>query len=249
MERYEAEMFRTTPGIDMNLLEAKYTLIQMNEQTLAVRTIIYNDDRSKKTLLMTHGYCMSMAYYCRIVPELAKHYRIVMFDNLSWGLNSRTQDVGDALETPEKAEKWVVTWWEKLIFALGDTLPEKFYLSGHSAGGFQCMLYASYHPERIEGLFLQSPACAEDQSDPNWVYDPYEVRLVDNEDVYPSRSEVDKGLENYENNVHIQDGMHGMPYWMMKMGCRKNIKEMMPSSKGYPAELQEAAAMYYATMT
>ena len=95
----------------MNKLERRYTFIEMEGQTLAVRTIIYNNDRSKKTLLMTHGYCMASVYFSRILPALAEHYRIVMFDNLGWGLNSRTDAVGDALESPEKAEKYTVEWW------------------------------------------------------------------------------------------------------------------------------------------
>jgi len=82
-------------------------------------------------------------------------------------------------------------------------LPAKFYLSAHSAGGFQSMLYASTHPERIDGLFLQSPACAEDETREGWVYNPYEIRLTDAEDVFPSRAEVDKTIANYANDVHL----------------------------------------------
>jgi pimeloyl-ACP methyl ester carboxylesterase len=203
LEAAELACYAATPGIDLTRLERKYTFIEMNGQTLAVRTIIYNDDRTKKTLLMTHGYCMASVYYSRILPALAEHYRIVMFDNLGWGLNSRTDEVGDALESPEKAEAYTVEWWRKFIEALGDELPPKFYLSGHSAGGAMCMMYASAHPERIEGMFLQSPASIEDETSPDWVYDPYTIRLSDTEDVCPSRSEVDKMIANFANNVHI----------------------------------------------
>lgn len=66
--------------------------------------------------------------------------------------------MGDALSSADKAEKWTVTWWENLVEALGDDLPAKFCMTGHSAGGFQCMLYACYHPEKLEALFLTSPA-------------------------------------------------------------------------------------------
>lgn len=110
------------------------------------------------------------------------------------------------------------------------------------------MLYASYHPERIEGMFLQSPACAEDETREGWVYDPYSVRLVDTEDVYPSRSDVDKGIENYANNVHIQAGMHSMPLWLMRMGCRSNFRKMLKEELFSDAYVN-AAAEYYALMT
>lgn len=129
-------MFASTPGIVLSKLTCKYNHIEMNGQNLAVRCYIYNDDRSKKTLLMTHGYAMASVFYARILPELAKYYRIVMFDNLGFGLNTRTDNVGDALESAEKAEAWIVEWWEKVIESFGEELPPKFYLSGHSAGGF-----------------------------------------------------------------------------------------------------------------
>ena len=90
------------------------------------------------------------------------------------------------------------------------------------------MLYASHHPERLEGLFLQSPACAEDETRPGWVYDPYDIRLGDTEDVLPPRSHVDKGIQDYANNVHVQDGLHSMPFWMLKIGCKKNFVSMLP---------------------
>ena len=135
MEVAELEVFRTTEGIDMSLLTIKDTHIQMNNQDIAVRTYIYNDDKTKKTLVLTHGYSLSCVYYSRILPALAKHYRIVMFDNLAHGLNTRMTDVGDALDSPEKADAWMVEWWKKVIDALD--LPAKFYLSAHSAGGYQ----------------------------------------------------------------------------------------------------------------
>ena len=141
---------------------------------------------------MTIGYSGGSVYFAKILPGLAKHYRIVLFDNMGWGLNTRTEEVGDALESPEKAEKYMLEWWEKLIEALGDTLPPKFYLSGHSAGGAYSILYACHHPERLAGLFLQSPACIEDATAPDFVYDPYTFRMKDDSAALPSRREVDK---------------------------------------------------------
>ena len=40
-------------------------------------------------------------------------------------------------------------------------LPDKFYLAGHSYGGYFSCLWASQNPERVESLFLMSPACME----------------------------------------------------------------------------------------
>ena len=127
-------------------------------------------------------------------------------------------------------------------------LPQRFYLSAHSAGGYQAMLYASYHPERIEAMFLQSPACTEDTTRADWVYDPYTIRLVDNEDVYPSRSQVDQTIENYANDVHLQSSIHSMPYFVVKIACGKEMRKMIPAHS-FSEEFIDAAGRYYALMT
>ena len=71
-------------------------------------------------------------------------------------------------------------------------MPEKFYVSGHSAGGYQLMLYACYHPERIEAMFLQSPACFIDTTVPGFVDDIYDNRISDESAELPPRWLVTK---------------------------------------------------------
>ena len=87
MEENELAIFESVEGLDMGLLTRKYVTIEMNGQPLQVRVQIYNDDPSKKTLVMTHGYMMASVFFARLLPSLGKHYRIVMFDNLGFGLN------------------------------------------------------------------------------------------------------------------------------------------------------------------
>ena len=178
MEFLEREIFLKS-GLEEKNFTFKYTVIQMDGSPFAVRTIIYDDGQpGKRTLVMTHGYAVACVYFFKILKPLAEHFRIVMFDNNSWGLNTRVQNVGDALESPQKAEAWLVAWLERTFDKLteqGD-IPEKFCLSGHSAGGHFCMVYAGLHPERIEKLFLQSPP-AENFYNPEWTYNPYSLRI------------------------------------------------------------------------
>ena len=103
-------------------------------------------DQTKKTLLMTHGYMLAgvMAYF-KTFKKLTEHYRVIVFDHGSFGLNTRRAKC-PALENPPEAlpdacEMWLLEWWTKYVDAL--ELPEKFYLAGHSMGGHQAMLYAS----------------------------------------------------------------------------------------------------------
>ena len=76
--------------IDFEKLTSKYTMITMEGQELAVRTHIYNDDKDKKTLLMTHGFGMSGVLTAfKIMKPLAEHYRLVIFDHGGFGLNTK----------------------------------------------------------------------------------------------------------------------------------------------------------------
>ena len=197
---------------------------------------------------MTHGFGMSTIYLARLLPELSKHYRIVMFDNLGSGLNSRTDDVGDALESVDKAEQWIATWWDQLIDKLD--LPPKFYLAGHSAGGAQSMMYASRCPERIEGLFLIDPAGAEDQSRQGYEYDQYSFRIDDNSEVIPYRCLVNKLIRARDNNEHPLSALKCIPYCLVKIAMRKQFNRMVPYQKEFFSDtFMEATVRYFCLTT
>ena len=89
LEAAELALFKEG-GVDLEKLSRKYTTINMEGKELQVRTIIYNDDKTKKTLLMTHGYGMSAVITSfLLLTTLAEHYRIVVFDHGGWGLNTK----------------------------------------------------------------------------------------------------------------------------------------------------------------
>ena len=108
-----------------------------------------------------------MVCYFPAMALLAKKYRLVMFDNACKGLNTKIQQTS-ATDSIEEAERWQLDFITKTIDALD--LPEKFYLAGHSYGGFYASLYASQKPERVESLFLVSPAFIEPYDESN--FDP-----------------------------------------------------------------------------
>ena len=127
-------------------------------------------DKTKKTLVITHGFSGCALSYYTMIHTLAKSYRLVLFDNCSWGLNTRVQTC-EGLESPVKAEAWLIDWLVKVFDKLD--LPEKFFLAGHSMGGYLMSLYASTAPQKVGGLFLLSPAGTEPY-DPV-TYDPYNI--------------------------------------------------------------------------
>ena len=66
--------------------------------------------------------------------------------------------------------------------------PEKFYLSGHSYGGYMAALYTCMRPERVEKLFLASPAMIEPY-DPAY-YDPTQFSDPKNPQVLMTQARV-----------------------------------------------------------
>lgn len=93
---------------------------------------------------------------------LVKHYRVVVFDNCGWGLNERFE-MCSGYESPQAAETFLLDFMTKSLEALD--LPAKFFLLGHSMGGYLSSLYASQHAHRIKALFCVSAAGME-------TYDP-----------------------------------------------------------------------------
>ena len=154
-------------------------------------------------------------------------------------------EVGDALESAEKAEAWLLEWWQLVIGALD--LPPKFYVSGHSAGGAQLMIYASAFPERIEGMFLQSPAAAEDHTREGYVYDPYTIRKKDDTAAVPSKKEVDHAIWMFDNNVHIFTDLRKVPYCAFRLIFKHHLRQEL-SPLIWSDEHLTACATYYAIM-
>jgi pimeloyl-ACP methyl ester carboxylesterase len=119
MERLELELFKDG-GADLSKLTRKFTIITVEGKKLAVRTCIYNDDKSKKTLVITHGFgCNGAMTAFKILVPLAEHYRIVIFDNGGWGLNTKVKkEETQALASPEASENYIVEWYKAAIDAM-----------------------------------------------------------------------------------------------------------------------------------
>ena len=113
-----------------------------------------------------------------------------MFDHGSWGLNTRLKE-SSGLASAEAAEAWMVDFIEQVFDNID--LPPKFYLAGHSYGGWMSSIYASKHPDRVSKLFLISPAGTQPY-DPQ-TYDPYKLRdPTDLTKDFMDKKEVDKML-------------------------------------------------------
>lgn len=78
------------------------------------------------------------------------------------------------------------------------------------------MLYSCYNPERIEGLFLQSSVAKEDTTSPDFVYDPYTIRIKDESLTFPTRREVDGMLYKFDNHINLFAELDYKPYCLQR---------------------------------
>ena len=174
IEKFEEALLKHS-GLPLEAIERRYVEIQMDGQPFKVRTFVIGS-MDKKTLVMTHGYLCGSPWHVLILKALSEEFRVVMFDNMSFGGNTRVetssmQKGGDAVD------EWLVEHVDKWVIAMGDDLPPKFYLTGHSRGGYTAGLYASQRPERIEKLFMISPSGIEHIPDDK--LDIYSIRTDD----------------------------------------------------------------------
>ena len=93
-----------------------------------------------------HGFGIASCMFGPFLREMAKKYRVVLFDNCSFGLNSRLKE-SKALDSAEEAENWIVNMLCQTIDNLD--LPPKFNLAGWSHGAWQAAVLASQRPDRV----------------------------------------------------------------------------------------------------
>ena len=71
-------------------------------------------DETKKTLVLVHGFLASSILFYKVLEPLSKKYNLVLFDAMSWGLNTRPETCS-GMESAESAEAWQLEWFEKVI--------------------------------------------------------------------------------------------------------------------------------------
>jgi pimeloyl-ACP methyl ester carboxylesterase len=227
--------------------EAIFHKIQIDNEPFEVRTIyIGKEDRDKPTLLMTHGnWSMAIGFF-RMFKILSEHYRIVAFDMLNYGVNTRSgmaHLASGAQDSPAAAETWLQEWLDKAVGAMD--LPDTYFMTGISFGGYMCMLWASMHPEKIDSLFLMSPVGVMTY-DP-LTYSPYgHVSMADNSR-WETKKEADGHLERVSKKKNGAAVVHDLSPCMKKLllglivgGVKKNMR-----AGQHPEELIEVFAQYY----
>ena len=197
LEECETAILQLT-GLPLESFERHWANFEFEGEPFKARYFVFGDS-SKPVLLMTHGYAGYSLDHFMIFKRLAAEFRVIFFDNCSWGGNTRVQSTA-GMESPEKAEEVILSWLRAFIESINHLLPEKFYMYGHSNGGYQAGLYASYHPERIAKLLCNSPSGFDGLKPAD--FDVYQVRISDRTAEPPSREKVDELIQEREQGKH-----------------------------------------------
>jgi abhydrolase domain-containing protein 4/abhydrolase domain-containing protein 5 len=158
MEEQELVCYKLM-GFEEEQLIRKYVEIEMDGKPFKVRVVTINEQckGERQTLVLTHGYLGSTPTHLRILKGLSELYHLVLFDNCTWGLNTRDGDDSSMCLGADESEKWMADFMHRTFEAMDEHLPPKFLLIGHSFGGYLVSLYASQHIDRVEALCLISP--------------------------------------------------------------------------------------------
>jgi pimeloyl-ACP methyl ester carboxylesterase len=104
-------------------------------------------------LLIGHGYGSGLGFFAKNVDYFASRYRLVLFEWLGWGRSARPPFRGSG---SQEAEAFFVNALDRFVRYLEI---DKFFLAGHSMGGYLATCYAldQERQAKLLGLLLVSP--------------------------------------------------------------------------------------------
>ena len=146
-------------------LHYKDIVIDNNNGTY-LHTLIRNEEdlykpnhNNKKILIMIHGYQASSFIFYRMIPLISNEFIVICPDMIGSGFSSRPKI---QFTSNEQCIDFFVECIEKLRQVLEI---EKFYICGHSLGGYFSLNYALKYPQHVENkIVLFSPTGIGDPS-------------------------------------------------------------------------------------
>ena len=130
--------------IPVNELEAKYFTPQSSYLSINDSKIHIRQRGAGPVLFLLHGSFASLHTWNLWEQALSKNFKTISLDFPGHGLTG-----------PIASEKYSTDDYERLVFAIADTLKiDTFYVAGNSMGGQVAWKMALHQPERVKKLIL-----------------------------------------------------------------------------------------------
>ncbi|MGN7468416.1 alpha/beta fold hydrolase [Brevibacillus sp. SAFN-007a] len=100
--------------------------------------LAYVEEGTGETIVLLHGFCGSLHYWDKLVPLLARSYRVLAVDLRGHGHSSAP----DEAYSIERFAEDIALWAEEVGL-------EKFHLFGHSLGGYITLAFAENYADKL----------------------------------------------------------------------------------------------------
>ena len=127
----------------------RYALEEIDIGRGVVISALIAGDADSEPLLLVHGLGASKASWLTVVPQLARHYRVIAIDLPGFGSSSKPIGRYDSA--------WFCGHLCRLLDGLGI---ERCFIAGNSMGGKIAMDMAMLDPERARAILCLCPASA-----------------------------------------------------------------------------------------
>ena len=107
--------------------------------------IFYTDEGKGPAVILLHGFLENSSMWKNFLPQLTKKNRVICIDLLGHGKTPcigyvhTMQDIAEAIEAVLKSLRL-----------------RRYYMVGHSMGGYVALAFAELNPERLKGLCLMN---------------------------------------------------------------------------------------------
>ncbi|WP_295841540.1 alpha/beta hydrolase [uncultured Apibacter sp.] len=135
-------------------------IVQINNRKTHILEL---NQEASETIVMVHGMFTNLSiFYFNIAPELAKKYRVVMYDLRSHGLSGK-MDMGYDLETLS----------QDLLELLDYLNLSKVDLVGYSFGGLISLYTAIHYPEKVKKIAIIDSPITDKNGDTEAILEKY----------------------------------------------------------------------------
>ena len=127
---------------------------KLGEQLIRVdeRLVFTEQEGQGEPVVLIHGFGASSYSWRKVMPDLAKEYRVVAIDLFGFGWTER----------PENGRPFTRDDQVELVLGVMDALGvDSAHIVGHSYGGAITMALAADHPERVKSMVLVDSAAVD----------------------------------------------------------------------------------------